>query len=365
MVERPFRRRVGWTACLLSCIVLGGLAPARGVSEPDPIPQALDQYSHGQFESAVVALTARADYRELLRRYADRAAGWTASAPPGERPRRQHIGIALATELVAESVDGTFTDYTRARPLIEWACNHLGRQAPSEFERWVHLASVAILDGAGDQDLLGTMDRSAPRQGHLHHAATRFPDDDRFQLARVIARREARIISARPISPSTLLGLGAYAIAERGAPRLQDTFKLLSELDGPLVRDEARLRRGVLRFLIGQTGEAWQDLALASDSTDPFVAFLANMALGAIYDRTGEDAAAVARYSRAVRITAATSAELGLAAALFRQGRADEAADLTTRWVGGIRVEDPGRIYGLGMFHYLPSYLTSMREASR
>ena len=40
-----------------------------------------------------------------------------------------------------------------------------------------------------------------------------------------------------------------YRPAGDGAKRLGETFDLLSALDGPLVKDEALLRRGVLQLL--------------------------------------------------------------------------------------------------------------------
>jgi hypothetical protein len=329
-----------------------------------PIGRALETYSQTPEAEIARSVADRPDFPETLRRYRGTAEAWAASARGVERTRRRQAGVAFAMELVARSVDGPIEHYNLARPLVEWACSLLAAAPPSEFGRAVDLTSVAVLQGAGDWRLFGVDHGPNQKSGHLDHIAKRYPGEDRFKLARVLGRYETRVIATRPLQPTDLLPTLEYRFnAETGIDRLSETFKLLSSLDGPLVADEAKLRGGVLAFLTGRRAEAAQDLGIASTSESPFVSYLANVMLGTLYYRTGETAAAVGRYSKAAHIVPATAAQLGLAAALLRQGRGQEAADVADAWAQAARMDDPWRLYGLGLFHELPRYLEAMRAA--
>jgi hypothetical protein len=156
-----------------------------------------------------------------------------------------------------------------------------------------------------------------------------------------------------------------YRPSKDRAKRLGETFDLLTTLDGPLVKDEALLRRGVLQLLADRLAGASQDLGVASQSADPFVSYVANLMLGSMYDSSGQTEAAAARYAKASSIAPASSARLALAAALVKQGRARDAADISDQTLADDRLEDPWRMYGLGMFHALPQYLALMRAELR
>ena len=95
------------------------------------------------------------------------------------------------------------------------------------------------------------------------------------------------------------------------------------------------------------------------------MAYVANLMLGSMYDTSGQTEAAVARYAKASSIVPASSARLALAAALVKQGYARDAADISAQALAEDRVEDPWRMYGLGVFHALPQYLAAMRAELR
>jgi tetratricopeptide (TPR) repeat protein len=363
MFDRQIPRGLTLLAVVVSVLNSGGATPAAAVSQPSPIRQALEAYGQRPDPALARKLARERDFPAALLRYPDAVAAWADSAHDAERKRRQQTGIAFALELLATTVDGPMVNYRSAKPLIEWACSQLAQAPPSEFERAVQLASVAILQGT-DDPLLGIQDGPYKRAGHLDHAAKRYPDDERFKFARVLTRHELRVIATRQLLPPDLLpGSGYNLTPEKGLKRLDETFELLAGFQDPLVADEARLRSGVLRLLTGKRAEAAQELGIASTSEQPFVAYLANLVLGTLYYRTGETNAAVARYAKAAHVLPATSARLGLAAALLRQGRLREAAEVTDAWAADARTEDPYRIYGLGLFHELPQYLAAMRSA--
>ena len=111
----------------------------------------------------------------------------------------------------------------------------------------------------------------------------------------------------------------------------------------------------------GRVTGPWRRIAVP----DTFVAYMANLMLGSMYDSSGQTEAAAARYAKASSIAPASSARLALAAALVKQGRARDAADISDQTLAGDRLEDPWRMYGLGMFHALPQYLAAMRAELR
>lgn len=314
-------------------------------------------------------------FRDTLRRFRGDAGNWISRSQGPERIERERVASALAVELSAATLDGAIEDFVETRRFVEWTCDRLERHPPSEFERMVHLAWMAILQGAGDYELLGTDDGPVKRPGHLDHSLQRFPSEERLRLGRLVARDELRTIASAPIwrgdlaaPPSGRGGAGAIAVVARWTfmtNRHQDIMDGLAALTGPLVRDEALLRRGVYQMLRRQSAEAALDLGQVASSSDKFVSFIANVALGALYYDSGDASAAAASYARAVSIVPATSARLGLATALLRSGEAREAAAVTAAMLRDERPVDPWRLYGLGLFHQLESYLASMRSALR
>ena len=343
----------------------GGLTRASENTQNDlPIRPVLERYAVDADGSIVLDISKRRDFPRILGRYAEEAEGWVASKSV-ERTRRERVAVGLAMELLAAAVDGAIQNYEGGRTLVEWACRLLAKGPPTEFERAVHLTSLAILQGVGDYQTFGIDEAPGKRTGHVDHASARYPDEDRFQLARVVARYELRVITTERLEPAALMPRMWYRPGEEGAKRLGGTFDLLTALDGPLVKDEALLRRGVLQLLADNLAGASQDLGVASQSSDPFVAYVANMMLGSMYDTSGQTEAAVARYAKASSIVPASSARLALAAALVKQGQARDAADITAQALAGERIGDPWRIYGLGLFHALPQYLAAMRAELR
>jgi tetratricopeptide (TPR) repeat protein len=356
--------------CRLYMVVISlwaaGASPASGTAQTDlPIRSALDRYALEADASSALEISKRRDFPLILSRFPGEAERWVDAAKVDDRTRRERLSIGLAMELLAVAANGSIQSYESGRGLIEWACQLLAKGTPTEFERTVHLTSVAILQGVGDYYTLGIDEIPNTRAGHLDHALARYPDEDRLKLARVLSRYELRVITTTRVAPEELVPSMWYRPQVDAGKRLGETFDQLSALDGPLVKDEALLRRGVLQLLAGNLAGASQDLGAASQSGDPFVAYVANLMLGVMYDSSGQTEAAVARFAKASSIVPASSARLALAAALVKQGYARDAADISAQAVAAGRVEDPWRMYGLGLFRELPRYLAAMRAELR
>lgn len=351
---------------VLACLSASGATLASGNGQADlPIRTALERYAMQADASVAVEIPKRRDFPLILSRYAGEAERWIDTSKAADRAHRERVAVGFAMELLAAAVNGPIQSYESGRDLIEWICKLLSKGTPTEFERAVHLAAVAILQGVGDYQTLGIDEIPNKRTGHLDHALGRYPDDDRLKLAGVLSRHELRVISTARVEPAELVPGMWYRPTVDGAKRLGETFDKLSALDGPHVKDEALLRRGVLQLLAGKLAGASQDLGATSQAADPFVAYVANLMLGSIYDSSGQTEAAVARYAKASSIVPASSARLALAAVLVKQGHAREAADITSQALTADRVEDPWRMYGLGLFHALPEYLAAMRQELR
>ena len=190
----------------------------------------IERYAVDADGSIVLEISRRRDFPRILSRFAEEAEGWVASTTV-ERTRRERVAVGLAMEFLAAAVDGAIQNYESGRALVEWACRLLAKGPPTEFERAVHLASLAILQGVGDYQTFGIDEAPGKRTGHVDHASARYPDEDRFKLARVVARYELRVITTERLEPHALMPGMWYRRGEEGAKRLAGTFDLLTALD--------------------------------------------------------------------------------------------------------------------------------------
>ena len=349
------------TLALVACAATAPL-PAGQDRTRLTVTAALEQYA-ARPDATIPDRLKQQDFINFLTEYRTEAGYWIKRGPMSELARRERVAAALAVELVAASVNGSFDEYKAGKALVEWFCQLLSKQIPSEFERLAMLASLAAIQGAGDSQLFGIETGSYKRKGHIDHALARFPNDDQLKLARVVARPELRVISTVMLHVFEVLPeMQHNKTPLDSATRLNETLATLETLDGPRVRDEARLRRSVLMFVTGKATLAMQDFSASSVGEHRFAAYISNLMLGSIYYTSGDARAAAARYSKAMSLVPATSARLGLAAALMKLGDTDEAAAIAAP-PAGPRAEDPWRIYNLGLFHELPSFLEAMRAA--
>jgi tetratricopeptide (TPR) repeat protein len=330
----------------------------------------LERYASGEFEPALEELrTTRAPIRTFI----TIASEWVRDGDSPDHVRRLTAVMAIAVELLAAAVDGTAQEYGEARVLVEWVCDLMRGRPPLQAERLFHQSAIALLQAAGDDELLvgarltHAVPYGEPRQPHVRHAAERFPDEPRFRLAWATTHPPAQKIAGWPLSASWLAdNLSRDADARESAGRIQDALDLLGRLiDDPTVGSEARLRRGVLTFLQGRPETAQTDLALAARSTDPFVHHLANVMLGLIAERGGRLEDAIDRYAAARKAVPATTATLVLAAALSRAGRSAEAEKIVSHWSQQPRPPDPWWLYGLRDYRLVPGYLERMRAITR
>jgi hypothetical protein len=250
--------------------------------------------------------------------------------------------------LTAFGVGGTTAEYRAIVPILEAACALVRSRPPGGAEHLFHLAAVALLQGASDDVAVIS---------HAQHAAAHTPDS-RFFLAGVTAHRALHLMAARPIFHGYLNRLGTLDPGTGADTKaLRELLALISRLvDDPGVGLEARLRRGVLTFLMREPGDGLEDFTAAARSSDGHVAYLAHMMLGVLHERQQRLAEAVAEYRRARGMVTAPSATMRLSYALFMNGEQPEAGDLASGLKTTDPVTDPWYLYSLRDYRFWPDY---------
>ena len=343
-------------------------APGTGgaQSASERVAAALDTYARGAYAEGLAALRGKAPLRDAVRDFREHAGRW-ADADPILQARRRTVAMAVTVELVSLGVAGRVDEYVAARPLIEWMCTAVRKSPPTDAERLFYLATIGLLQGAADEMTLLGFGAQEGRNGHLFHAADRFPFEPRLKLALMLTRPGMLAIGTRPLgrqvayASMSLRHLDLDAAHQTGV--LRDTFDRLATLARePAIEHEILLRRGVLRFMTGAP-DAAPDLQQAAGSDEPFVRYLAYLMLGIVYERTGESRSAIGAYSLAVRATPGTAASMALASLLFREGQPDDAARVADEWARRPRIEDPWRQYEFGDYRLVPEVLSVLRSA--
>lgn len=353
----------------LALIVFGTLhGQQRPPAPSDAFTNGIERYARGEFAAIVAALSTAEHLERAVKEFQSAAERWIAAGEDKEKPQRLAVAATIVLDLAGRAVAQEFDPHGESfRVLLEWMCARLRQMPRSEFERVFHLASMSLLQAADDEELLIATRytfRTVVPQAHILHGAERFPEDSRFKLAWITMRYETVLIASEPLAPGYLLNMGAGRFeADGGATRsLNDTLAVLTKLvDDPAVGAEARLRRGVLQFLMDRPAEAAGDLEPLSTSTDAFIRYNARMILGAIASRANRMPTAEAHYRDAYAAVPATTVTTALAATLFLQGRTTDAADLLATTPPMPSHADPWFQYGQRDYRLFPDYLDQMR----
>jgi tetratricopeptide (TPR) repeat protein len=309
------------------------------------------------------------------------------------------------------------SDWQYAQRLIAWGCTEMSSsQMPEPAERLWHLAAVAVAQAGEDSTLLLGRRRPAGqpvstsrnslenelRQGHVHHALSRFPGEPRFALAAAVAAESLsweiggfgrdyngrgglmvgeidsayldRLRSGDLASPDGsnqpvpgAKQLGKWHLARVGdVMAVRDRYVALTSQ--PLVAAEAHLRLALVLFRLVERDKALQHLTLALElAQEPEVVYLAHLLRGAIQERQGLDDEAIAAYRAALDVVPrAQSATSLLVSRLFAAGRRAEAAALADEFFATEEAApDPWATYRMGEARFLRSYLARLRGSGQ
>jgi tetratricopeptide (TPR) repeat protein len=274
-------------------------------------------------------------------------AAWIAAAGPTAAPRRRLIAATFALETARAGLDH---EWANSVDLIDWGWTQLHQQPrPLPAERLWHLAAIALIQGAYDEDML------RPRLGRLK---SRFPDEPRLLLADgwSIEARAARM-GALPPFRGKPGGVGDGA---------GDVIRAYTRaLDNRTVAGEADLRLSYFDLIADRHNRALDRLAhVEKASADPDLLYLAHLFRGWTLTRMGREPEATAEYRQALdAVPGAGTASLWLAGRLLAEGRRDEADVVIDRSVTSPAVDDPWRLFGYGDFRLFPSVMKQLRAA--
>lgn len=357
---------VGSVLCQADALLIQTRRPA----PPDFVRPLLDSYEQGDHDGALRMLDqvwALPDTVTLIQATDPRKPPREAAEPPftlfagvftnvaqdwlREAPAEKRAGRFLRTAVAVLDVE----DYRRLRggsdrflSVVEWICQELRRSEPTPFEHLWHLGAIAL--GVGDE--------------HLSHAAGRFPKEARFALAQAMTEQATRIAMNRAgISPVQLVRRIDVLTDRAALSLLATTLAGLDALaDEPSVGFEGRLRAGIIRFHLSRFQDSLRDLSAASGSPDPFIRALAHLYRGLTFDHLHQASDALSAYQAAYdAFPAGQSAALRLAAALFLEGRRDEATEIASRATRYPATGDPWNMYGWGDYRFWDGYRTRLR----
>lgn len=364
--------RAASAVCIL-CLLLAVTATGQGATVN--LTALLDTYYQGNFDEAVAKAATLRDLGPLRLRFVQDTPAWI-NADAANTEKRRAAVAGFLVELTAARLE---SDWGRLSDLIEWTCAQILRTAPpTEFERQWHLATTALAGRARTRLwLLGPYARlphqkplnrrpdkdDPPSPLHLMHAIERFPDEPRFQLARVVAWTWGRDSEPmRNLRREWTDNLGRQAPSRPA--QLEALTALAPLLDIPAVAAEAHLRAGLIHVTVREHApalrsfEAAQPIA-ATTALKYLSHFLAARSLEAL--NRADDAAV--QYRRALDlIPQAESATIALASIQFARGEDDgPIAMLDKAFARPATPTDPGRLTGYGFFMHWPETKAAMR----
>jgi tetratricopeptide (TPR) repeat protein len=354
----------------------------RGQTQGGPVHlvSLLETYAEGNYDDAVAQASALKDLGPLRLQFVQQTPGWIAGDPARTEMRRAAVA-AFLVELAAARIED---DWGRLSDLIEWTCAQLLRSSgpPTEFERRWHMATTALAGRARTRLwLLGPYARlphqkplkrppskdDPPSPLHLTHAIERFPDDPRFQLARVVAWTWGRDSEPmRNMRADWQRNIDRWAPSRPPQLEAITAFQPLTQI--PEVAPEAWLRTGLIYVTVSD-----HDAALkAFETAQPLAGtaqlkylshFLAARSLEAL-QRPDE---AAAQYRRALDVLpGAESATIALSSLLFLRGESEPSIAMISEAFGKtMATVDPGRLTGYGAYLYWPEIKAAMRAALR
>jgi hypothetical protein len=407
-------RRLAVFAIVTCVFAIGGRTPGAQQTS-DPIVGVLDGYAEGRYDDALARLRTLGSARVIRDRLRDQGQRWIASADPARRERRleiaaivaleaAHIGFAAAGQPGVPYGTKNLQQLFDTRQLLEVGCAWVRQGTASEFERVWLLASVALQQSVQNHYRVYTEIRFSDNRtvnpevpfrdvmpqyslwmqnadlqewdlAHWGHATSRFPDEPRFALAKILARPEVRRLPNRPGTAAMFMtqGFGSSEfdrlpeLEKLAASVVRQTFVDLGRfLDRPGVSAEANLRRGILQFHQARLVDSLDSLRAATKEADRDIAYLAHLYAGLALDGLNRRSEAVDAFEAALRVVPdARSAVVALAADLFQLDRRAEASARLAAAFARPAPDDPWRRFSLGDYRFWPDYLNRLREAAR
>jgi tetratricopeptide (TPR) repeat protein len=322
----------------------------------DPITPLLDAYAGGHFLRVDEGLNRTTDPDAFVRELDRAATAWIAAGGPDAEPRRRRIAAALALETAGRHLGAA----AARRRLIDWGAAQFARHDPDEAERVWLMAAIALNQRAYDSPPLAT-GAAAEAWDLPAYALMRFPEEDRFHLARSHARELASWRAVQNAKMRSGRNAGGDILRD-----LARSFEALSERK--TIRGEVLLRLGHTYLRLGRPAVALQHLARSEPpADDPFLVYLTRYFTGRAREVTGDPAGAAAAFRGALQVVPrAQSASFALAALAFAgDDREDAYAVIGSAVSVAPPADDPWRSYQTGDARFWPAYIARLRAAIR
>lgn len=346
---------------------------ARGQDQPVNLTQLLDTYYQGRYDEAVATAAALPELGPLRLQFVQGTPAWI-NADPANAEKRRAAVAGFVAELAGARLE---TDWGRLSDLIEWTCAQLLRASgpPTSFERSWHMATTALAGRARVRVwLLGPYARlphqkplkrvpqkdDPPSPLHLMHAIERFPDDPRFQLARVVAWTWGR-----DSEPFRNLEREASDRMRTTRPAQLEAITALEPLLAvPAVAAEAWIRAGLVHVTVGNhvaALKAFETARPGAGSTQ--LNYLSHFLAARSLEMLNRQDEAIAEYQNALDIVPlAESATVALASLQFLRGEHDASVALIDKtFAKTSTATDPGRLTGYGFYLHWPEIKAAMR----
>ena len=290
------------------------------------IQQYLDALDRGD------RVTIKFEPRNAFKDAWDKVASSWLKAGEGDRDRRRRI---LALAILQAGYDGLKDQSTwnDVRWLIEWQCDQIRRGPTTEFEHAWLLASIVLIQGAGDRMFLEPprlrCERLQPCD-HAWHALSRFPDDSRLRFAHTLPSITVQQFAREP---GDLLKSPNFG-KETFAANLRKTFDDLRSFQAdPVIGPEVALQLGLLHYALNERADALRELGAAfTKSSDSYVRYVAAFVTGLVHDADGRPTDATTWYETALgAVPNVRSGATWLASKYFLMGRREDAFALMDR----------------------------------
>lgn len=334
-----------------------------------------DRYARGDFSAFAVPRTPN-DLDRFRQALVHDAESWLRRGDARTLRRRQLIAATIALEAAHASID---VSWGQGRQFIEWGATLLRKGPPDEGERRWHLAALAVIQGAYDNELLVQQQKLAwPRFQDeprfllalvaLLESST-WPDPDRSEpwedndaeLEKAFEIDTARRTMRQP--PQRELRDKSNEYQRRA--RMRQAIEALEDLsNAEPIRAEALLRLGYLHLRLRHAEIAAEQFDEVLEITkDPFLLYLAHFFSGTVREQQGDRANAIAEYRAALAaIPRAQSATSALASLLFLGEGRLEATRLIDAAIAVPVAADPWRAYQSGDFRFWNERLLRLRE---
>ncbi len=335
----------------------------------------LDTYYQGRYDEAVAKATALSDLGPLRLQFVQGTPAWIHADPANAETRRAAVA-AFVVELAAARQE---TDWGRLSDLIEWTCTQVLRAGgpPTSFERSWHMATTALAGRARVRVwLLGPYARlphQKPRQPskedppspqHLMHAIERFPDDSRFQLARVMAWTWGR--DSEPLRNVESSVTERMRIARPAQLEAIAAYEPLTAI--PAIAAEAWIRTGLVHVTVSDHAAALKAFETARPLAETTsLKYLSHFLAARSLEMLNRQDDAIAEYTKALDIVPlAESATVALASLQFLRSERDASVALIDKTFARTgTAADPGRLTGYGFYLQWPEIKAAMRAELR